>query len=58
MTQRPIWQIDAWDTQLRTGDSYSAKWAYVRNNPVRHKLVSSAEDWPYQGEIHTLLWHE
>ena len=56
--QRPIWQIDAWDTQLRTGDSYSAKWAYVRNNPIRHQLVARAEDWPYQGEMHSLLWHD
>ncbi len=27
------------------------KWEYVRDNPVRHGLVASAEEWPYQGEI-------
>ena len=56
--QHPIWQIDGWDTQLRRGESYSAKWEYVRNNPVRHGLVARAEDWPYQGEMNVLQWHD
>jgi putative transposase len=56
--QQPIWQIDCWDTQLRQGESYSAKWDYVCNNPVRHGLVRHAEDWPYQGELHVLPWHD
>ncbi|MGZ0656385.1 REP-associated tyrosine transposase [Coraliomargarita sp. W4R72] len=56
--EHPIWQIDGWDTQLRKGDSYSAKWDYVRNNPVRHKLVSKSEDWPYQGELNQFMWHD
>ena len=58
INEHPIWQIDAWDTQLRNGDSYSAKWNYVRNNPVRHGLATEAENWPYQGEIHSLQWHD
>jgi putative transposase len=57
-SEQPIWQIDAWDTQLRRGDSYSTKWAYVSNNPVRHKLVEHAEDWPFQGEMNQLMWHD
>ena len=56
--QKPIWQREAWDRQLRHGDSYDAIWDYVRNNPVRHGLASRAEDWPYQGELHPLPWHE
>ncbi len=52
------WQRDAWDRQLRTGDSYSAKWDYIRENPVRHSLAQRAEDWPYQGERHLLAWHD
>ncbi len=55
---KPIWQIDGWDRQLRKGDSYSQKWAYVRNNPVRHGLVDDPEDWPYQGELNQFLWHD
>ncbi|MEM7013888.1 MAG: hypothetical protein AAF585_20695, partial [Verrucomicrobiota bacterium] len=30
--EHPIWQLDCWDTQLRTGESYDEKWDYVRNN--------------------------
>ena len=55
---RPIWQRDLWDRQLRYGDSYAAKWEYVRANPVRHGLVNHPEDWPYQGEVGELPWHE
>jgi REP element-mobilizing transposase RayT len=54
----PLWQRDYWDTQLRRRESYSAKWEYVRNNPVRHGYVSRAEDWPYQGELNILEWHD
>lgn len=57
-SEHPIWQIDAWGTQLRKGDSYRAKWAYVSNNPVRHKLVERAENWPHQGEMNSLMWHD
>jgi len=56
--EQPIWQVDAWDTQLRKGESYSDKWAYVRENPVRHGLVRSPDDWPYQGEMNVLEWHD
>ena len=35
----------------RSDESYSQKWNYVRENPVRAGLVKSVEDWPYQGEI-------
>ena len=51
-----VWQRHCWDTQLRRGESYDAKWDYVVNNPVRAALVSKAEDWPYQGEMNVLRW--
>ena len=54
----PLWQRNCWDRQLRTGESYSQKWEYVRNNPVRRGLVTCADDWPYQGELNVLEWHE
>ena len=53
-----LWQDGCWDTQLRKGDSYTEKWSYVRNNPVRKGYVASPDDWPWQGEIHVLEWHE
>jgi len=56
--EHPIWLLDVWDRQLRAGESYSAKWDYVRDNPVRHGLVNSADDWPYQGELTRLDWHD
>ena len=58
VAEHPIWQQHAWDTQLRRGESYSAKWDYVRQNPVRHGLVSRAEEWPFQGELNLLEWHD
>ena len=54
----PLFQRDCWDRQLRTGESYAQKWAYVRNNPVRKGLVANADDWPYQGRMNILEWHE
>jgi putative transposase len=56
--QKPIWQKDYWYTQLRTGDSYAEKWAYVRENPVRRGLVAKAEEWAFAGEINELRWHD
>src|SRR4051794_11733079 len=54
--QAPIWQREAWDTQLRRQESYASKWEYVVNNPVRAGLTKRAEDWPYQGELNELRW--
>ena len=50
------WQSRCWHHRLRSGESYDAKWHYVRNNPVKLKLVDKAEDWPYQGEIFPISW--
>jgi REP element-mobilizing transposase RayT len=54
----PLWQRDCWDTQLRQGQSYQEKWAYVQQNPVRAGLCENPESWPYQGELNTLMWHD
>ena len=56
--EHPIWQVDSWDRQLRRGESYSAKWEYMVQNPVRHGLVQRADDWKYKGEVSTLRWHD
>ena len=53
-----LWQRDFWDTQMRHGESYGNKWDYVRLNPVRHGLVKDNDEWPYQGEMHILDWHD
>jgi len=47
----PHWQDNFFDHLLRSPDSYSEKWEYVRRNAVRAGLVEHADDWPYQGRI-------
>jgi hypothetical protein len=51
-----LWQRDFFDHVLRSDESYSEKWNYVFDNPVRAGLVSSANEWRYAGEIETLMW--
>ena len=50
----PHWQKGFFDHTLRSTESYSEKWHYVRENPVRAKLVAQWIDWPYLGEPHRL----
>jgi REP element-mobilizing transposase RayT len=47
----PHWQPNFFDHVLRSSDSYSEKWNYVRENPVRAGLVKISGDWKYQGMI-------
>ena len=47
----PHWQRGFFDHLIRHGESYSEKWEYVRQNPVRAGLVATPEDWPWKGEI-------
>ena len=51
----PIWQEEFFDHVLRSSENYSQKWDYVRENPVRAGLVTKIEDWPWQGEIESLI---
>ena len=48
---KPHWQEGFFDHVLRSSESYSEKWEYVRMNPVRAGLCRKPEDWLYQGEI-------
>ena len=48
---RPHWQSGFFDHLIRNSESYSQKWEYVRENPVRAGLVTTPDAWPYQGEI-------
>lgn len=50
----PFWQRGFFDHVLRSEESYGQKWNYVRDNPVRAGLVTTADDWPYAGEIITI----
>jgi REP element-mobilizing transposase RayT len=50
-TSTPLWQPGFFDHVMRSDESYAQKWDYVRNNPVRHGLVTASDAWPYQGEV-------
>ncbi len=47
-----IWQEEFFDHVLRSHESYSEKWNYVEQNPVRAGFVEQAGDWTYSGFIH------
>ena len=49
--RRDLWQPGFFDHLLRSDESYSQKWTYVCENPVRAGLISRAEKWPFQGEV-------
>jgi hypothetical protein len=46
--QNWAWQEGCFDRLLRSDESLSEKWEYLRQNPVRAGLVNDPEDWPYQ----------
>ena len=50
-----VWQAEFFDHVLRSEESYSQKWDYVRENPLRGALVECADDWLWQGEIESLM---
>ena len=50
-----VWQEEFFDHVLRSSESYSQKWDYVKENPVRAGLVKRSDEWPWQGEIESLM---
>jgi hypothetical protein len=50
------WQSEFFEHFMRSSESHSQKWEYVRRNPVRAGLVRSPEEWLYQGEMSDLTW--
>jgi len=52
--EKPHWQRGFFDHVLRSEESYSEKWEYVRDNPIRASLCEHVADWPFQGEIEVL----
>ncbi len=51
LTEPPHWQQGFFDHLIRQSESYAQKWEYVRQNPVRAGLVTSPDQWRWQGEI-------
>ena len=56
--EKPVWQRDFFDRQLRGGESYHQKWLYLWENPIQAGLVKRPDDWPFQGELNVLPWHD
>jgi putative transposase len=52
--EKPHWQEGFFDHLLRSQESYSQKWDYVRMNSVRAGLSGTPEAWPYQGQVTSL----
>jgi len=55
-SSRDVWLPDCWDRQMRTGNHYTEKWEYTRQNPVRAGLVKDPEVWPFRGEVTLFDW--
>ena len=51
---KPHWQRGFFDHLMRSAESYSEKWEYVRMNPVRAGFCSRPEEWPFQDEVEWL----
>jgi putative transposase len=49
------WQEGCFDRLLRSDESLSAKWEYIRQNPVRAGLVTNPDEWPYQFQFNEQL---
>ena len=54
----PHWQKGFFDHVLRSGESYSQKWEYVRHNPVRARLVNDAGAWKFVGLVFPLEFRD
>jgi len=49
-------QAGGFHHRLRNGESYSEKWQYVRQNPIRAGLIEHLDSWPYFGRVHDIHW--
>jgi len=54
--KKPAWQRGFFDHLMRNRESYSQKWDYVRENPVRAGLCQTSEQWIFQGEFIPLMF--
>lgn len=50
------WQTGLFHHRLRSEDQYHEQLSYLSLNPVRAGLTTTAEDWPWRGEVHPIRW--
>ena len=48
---KPLWQGEWFDHWSRSAEEDEKIIRYIRNNPVKARLVSDYQDWPYGGWI-------
>ena len=54
--ERGIWQRRFWEHAIRDENDYVRHVDYIHFNPVKHRLVQRARDWPYSSfHRHVLL---
>ena len=55
---RPDWRFQSrgWHHRLRHGESYSEKWLYVQENPLRKGMVKEIDEWKFKGRVFDLIW--
>jgi len=44
---KPVWQKRYFEHTIRNEKDWNEKITYMQNNPVKHGLVASINDWPY-----------
>jgi REP element-mobilizing transposase RayT len=42
-----VWQRDYFDHRIRSEQDMQSTWYYIRENPVRARLVDSFDQWPH-----------
>ena len=52
--ERGIWQRRYWEHLIRSDSDYEKHVDYIHYNPVKHKYVSQAAQWPYS-TIHDFI---
>jgi putative DNA methylase len=50
-----FWQTENFDHLIRNGIDLQQKWHYIKDNPVKAKLVSKAEEYPFSSFYKTNL---
>ena len=45
--ERGLWQRRFWEHAVRNDDEFRAAITYCNQNPVKHRLVAEARNWPY-----------
>ncbi|HTG45844.1 MAG TPA: transposase [Verrucomicrobiae bacterium] len=51
-----LWQADYWDRYMRDEEHFHKARHYIEHNPVKARLASTAEDWPFSSANPKWRW--